>query len=167
MIIPSSRAVSRFYQSVLFHWASGVKCEGSEADGLDKLSESGEVWAVWLWRNLPELLKGWKNVVKRCEGIVWANASCPECRFAFRHFFSPLEVPGFWNGTRNASPHSQNTFLQLICFRFLTHFPPIRLVNKIAKIFMKKLLTFLQICHIIISAVKDSTNWICAISSAG
>ena len=43
-------------------------------------------------------------------GLSEPQASCPECRFAFKHFFSPLEVPGFWNGTRNASPRSQKGY---------------------------------------------------------
>ena len=47
-------------------------------------------------------------------GLSEPQASCPECRFAFKHFFSPLEVPGFWNGARNIPLHSQNTILQIL-----------------------------------------------------
>ena len=47
-------------------------------------------------------------------GLSEPQASCPECRFAFKHFFIPLEVPGFWNGARNIPLHSQNTILQIL-----------------------------------------------------
>ena len=47
-------------------------------------------------------------------GLSEPQASCPECRFAFKHFFSPLEVSGFWNGARNIPLHSQNTILQIL-----------------------------------------------------
>ena len=43
-------------------------------------------------------------------GLSEPQASCPECRFAFKHFFSPLEVPGFWNGARNIPLHSQKVY---------------------------------------------------------
>ena len=77
-------------------------------------------------------LRGGKMLLNGARGLSEPQASCPECPFAFKHFFIPLEVPGFWNGTRNASLRSQNTFHQLICFRFLLIFLSGRLVNKIA-----------------------------------
>ena len=43
-------------------------------------------------------------------GLSEPQASCPECRFAFKHFFSPLEVSGFWNGARNIPLHSQKGY---------------------------------------------------------
>ena len=77
-------------------------------------------------------LRGGKMLLNGARGLSEPQASCPECHFAFKHFFIPLEVPGFWNGTRNASLRSQNTFHQLICFRFLLISLSGRLVNKIA-----------------------------------
>ena len=59
-------------------------------------------------------LRGGKMLLNGARGLPEPQASCPECRFAFKHFFSPLEVPGFWNGARNIPLHSQNTILQIL-----------------------------------------------------
>ena len=114
MVIPSSRAVSRFSRLFCFTELPARSVQETERMVSKTFLRAERYEPCDFGGICRNFLRGGKMLLNGARGLSEPQASCPECRFAFKHFFSPLEVPGFWNGARNIPLHSQNTILQIL-----------------------------------------------------